>query len=646
MSYRLLDDNLIQEIVSLDMEEQGGWLYLVPHEEFSGAWYVDSLDPAFLFDFEDLIGSYRVLWPSDLGEFKRRCEVLGYQFAFVEDPGQILKGYEGLQDRPPVTIQSTLEGTTNGFLPWQVRGFNKLIRPTDLKGGLCFWDTGTGKTVFVASGILWHTVVRNDAELVFVVVKSNNKRDMQRKLKKLAGIDSRILDGKTTKRATTYLDISQTPGTQVLITNYEKFREDREFLEALVTGRKVLIFWDEMPTRLSHRGNQLYNAVRDVLYEPPENKFYYGSISWDRKRPSWLRQYELTATPIEKDPGDQFSCIRLIDPDILGTVTQFETEHVMTRNPISRKPQKWHRLDRMSHKLEHMMHRVDKLDPEVAKYFPELIEDTVYIDWGPTRKSYDALQKQARLMVEEGEDVTILSLIAVMQMICDMPAMVTSSASNREAFEALLAEADNEDGEPSRSIKTGSEMALRLITSLKKPLDNTGHTKLDRLKDDLLIKHPDEKVLLFSTWGDYIFPFYEEKLKEWGVTYELYRGTDKQRQLAKDNWRNDPGIRVLVCSDAGSDSIDLPEASVVINYNLPFLYSRKYQRIHRASRADSTHDTLYVLNYVMANSVEERRLELIEERFGYQQEVLGTATKVAASAGLSREDLFYMLFAD
>lgn len=637
---KILDDELMHHIANLEPDEAGAWLILLPHDEFNGAWYVESLDPSFFFDFEDLIGEYRTLFPSGLEEFKQRADQYEYEIAWAIDPSGVLNSYNSLREPPPFSIHSKLEGTTNGFLPWQIEGYNKLIRPDDRRGGLCFWDTGTGKTVFVAMSILHHRKFDN-IDTTLVVVKSNNKTDMKVKLKKLAGIESVILDGyKPSKRIEKYLELEQME-SRVIVMNYEKFREDQAFLEAFVTGRRVLILWDEMPTKLKNRSTQLYNAVRDVLYQrvPNKDEPYNKEIRWNLKRPSWLRQYELTATPIERDPGDQFSCVRLIDPNVLGTASKFEKEHVLVRDPFSKKPKKWTRVDRIGHKLNYMMHRVDKTDPKVAPYFPKLIEETVYIDWNAKhRKVYDTLASKAALELEDGEDVSILALLSVLQMICDAPSMVNMSSLKREAFENLLAEA----AEDQEVIKQGSEIAMRLVGQLGE-LTDKDHPKLARLKEDLTERYPDDKVLFFSTWAEYLHPIITKCLDEWGVTYAVYAGTDKQRQTAKDRWRNDPECRVLVSSDAGSDSVDLPEASLVINYNLPWLFSRLRQRINRASRADSGHALLRVLNYAMAESGEGRRLELIEIRRGYHEDFTNLSTKESRSAGYTMEDLLYVL---
>jgi SNF2 family DNA or RNA helicase len=637
---QILDDQLMHHIANLPPDEAGEWLILVPHDEFIGAWNVESLDPSFFFDFEDLIGEYRTLFPSGLEAFKRRCDEFSYRIAWAIDPADTLRAYESLHTPPPFSIRSGLEGTVNGFLPWQIEGYNKLIAPDGLRGGLCFWDTGMGKSVFVAMAIMHH-MKAHDVDTALVVVKSNNKTDMKRKLKKLADIDSVILDGyKPIKRIEKYVELDKLD-RRVIIMNYEKFREDQPFMEALVTGRRVLVLWDEMPTKLKNRGTLLYNSVRDVLYErvPNKDEPYNKEIRWNLKRPAWLRQYELTATPIERDPGDQFSCVRLIDPNVLGTASKFEKEHVLLRDPFSKKPKKWTRVDRIGHKLNHMMHRVDKTDPKVAPYFPKLIEEPVYIDWNDKhRRIYDTLASKAALELEEGEDVSILALINALQMICDAPSMINMSAFKREEFENLLMEASEDE----EIVRQGSEIAMKLMQQLGE-LSDEGHPKLQRLKEDLTERYPDDKVIFFSTWAEYLHPIITEHLDGWGVTYEVYAGTDRQRQTAKDRWRSDPECRVLVSSDAGSDSVDLPEASLVINYNLPWLFSRLRQRINRASRADSGHARLRVLNYLMADSVEERRMTLIEIRRGYHEEFTSLSVKESQSARYTMDDLLFAL---
>jgi hypothetical protein len=76
---------------------------------------------------------------------------------------------------------------------------------------------------------------------------------------------------------------------------------------------------------------------------------------------------------------------------------------------------------------------------------------------------------------------------------------------------------------------------------------------------------------------------------------------------------------------------------------LPWLFSRLRQRINRASRADSGHARLRVLNYLMADSVEERRMTLIEVRRGYHEEFTSLSVKESQSARYTMDDLLFAL---
>ena len=118
--YQLLTDELSEQIALADPQEQSSWLVLGPSPDFVGHWEVESLWSDYFVDFEDLIGSYRAISPSKLGELLDRAETGGYHVAFIEDPVRILDDFSHLQDPPPFSIHSDLENTINGFLPWRI----------------------------------------------------------------------------------------------------------------------------------------------------------------------------------------------------------------------------------------------------------------------------------------------------------------------------------------------------------------------------------------------------------------------------------------------------------------------------------------------------------------------------------------------
>src|ERR1700752_35495 len=136
MNYRLLTDELIDEIAASDSER---WIILDPHRNYPGYWKVQSLDPNYIFDYGELIGPHCVVSPADLPTLFEISEAKSDKVAFGRDPLQILEAYEKLDEPPSVTLNSHFENTVNGFLPYQVQGFNYL---KDVEGAAALWTTG------------------------------------------------------------------------------------------------------------------------------------------------------------------------------------------------------------------------------------------------------------------------------------------------------------------------------------------------------------------------------------------------------------------------------------------------------------------------------------------------------------------------
>lgn len=642
--YQLLTEDLLDTLEGAPRSSQEEYLFLSESDEFKGRWEVTALWPDWFFDFEEIVGHYRTVSPARLDTFLSFASSGGYKIVFTDPPEDILGAYERLHDPPPFSLKSSLDNTIHGMFPWQIEGFNKLVRDESIDSGLVIWDTGTGKTAFIASALEWHNGEGHPYDIGLVVVKKNNKIDTQRKLLSLAGLDSFVLAGTPKKRDQVYAEVSDALGDKakpILITNYESFRQDDEMFKWLIEDRDCLAFWDEMPTRLSNRTTQVYETVQKCLW-----RTFQPRTGPPTPRPRWLRQWELSATPIENSPEGLFNCVRLLDPLLLGSVTQFDASYVINRNPVSHKPERWGRLDKLAGKIEFMTHRASLDDPLIAKMFPEIMEDPLIIDWDPRdRAIYDMLASNAVKILEEeseSEEFNVLALIQVMQMICDAPSMIGQSSENHKEFQRVLLDVEDEDEMP-KMVK-GSEIAVRLVETLKKAPTDDRHTKFETLHEILTEKHPNDKALIYMTWASYGFEPVCRKLDEWGITYVAYTGTDKQRQAVKDQFRADPNIQVFLSSDKGSDSIDLPEAAVGVNYNLPWTWTRKRQRQGRNNRVDSQLDTTWWYDLIMANSVEERKQEIIATKKGYHTQLFdGKAAEDSIASKLTRDDLIYIL---
>lgn len=638
--YRLVDDEL-QGLLQ-DKEERKRWLFLEESETFKGHWQVESFDASFFFDLKDLVGPYKVIAPAKLDEFMEAAEAFQYKVAFFDDPANLMDHYENLNEPPEIKLNSTLPNTVNGLLPFQVRGYNYL---KNLHGGVALWSTGTGKTVLSAALTKYHKEQGN-FDICIHVAKAHNLTNVQRSLKRLADLDSIVIDGEKSRRVKLYEEVAKdhVRNTHITILNYEKFRFDQEHLAKLLEGQKAMIIWDEMPTKLKTRGTKLYHSVCESLYDtkPP-------AVNASKKKPSELRQYMLSATPIENGPEDFFNCVRILDPTVYGTVADFHNNFVASYSYFDQhKPDTWHNLDKMGMMASHITHEADKnKDPEIKAQFPDTIKEPYYIDWDKKdRRIYDLLTKKAKLL--ELEDANVLALIGVMQMVCDAPSMITNSAALREAYDGAIEEWIESGGEaPADSLmkKSGSEVAKLLFEAIGSDnLTDERHTKLATLRELLTETHPNEKVLVYSAFNEGLMPILESKFREWNVSYARYAGTPKQKQAAQDNFMVNPDIQVFLSSDMGSDSLSLEQANIVIHYDLPWKWSTYTQRENRVHRVVSEHDTVQFYTLMMADSIEDRKIEIIQKKQGYHNQIFdGAISDIAASAKMDRSDLEYIL---
>ena len=313
---KLLTSELLLEMDSQGEEYREKFVILDRHPDFPDQWLVNVFDESFFYDIQDEIGRYRAIPTSKIDKFTKLCQKFDKEVIWAEDPSDSIKDYIALDDVPSVKIESPFENTINGFLPFQVQGFNFL---KDLKGGVVEWSTGTGKTV-IASALLKYHYDKDDFDLALFVVKSHNTINTQRSLQRLVGIDSTVIKGTRPKREKLYA--GAVSDKTVLILNYEKFRVDTQELQDLIEGKRVFIIWDEMPTKLKSRSSQIYKGAVKCLYTSPPPQVDAAKTRGE------LRQYMLSATPIENNPEDFFNCVRILDPTVYGTIKEFRDEYV------------------------------------------------------------------------------------------------------------------------------------------------------------------------------------------------------------------------------------------------------------------------------------------------------------------------------
>jgi len=211
-----------------------------------------------------------------------------------------------------------------------------------------------------------------------------------------------------------------------------------------------------------------------------------------------------------------------------------------------------------------------------------------------------------------------------------------SRASDSTSGEAAAADGEN-------AVAMAVSMALpeeRLrIRDLLKRFPETRETKVEKLLRGLGAlweQNPNEKVVIFATYlgtVDLIGQEIERAYPGQGVV--VLRGGDHGAKLAAERrFRKPDGPRVMVCTAAGREGINLQFARVLFNFDLPWNPMDVEQRIGRIHRYGQKH-TAQVYNLVLSDTIEGRIYLLLMDKL---EEIARTLGKLDEDGNVA-EDL-------
>ena len=157
--------------------------------------------------------------------------------------------------------------------------------------------------------------------------------------------------------------------------------------------------------------------------------------------------------------------------------------------------------------------------------------------------------------------------------------------------------------------------------------------ELLRALGDLWGLHPGEKIVVFTTYLGSVDALQTAIIKSFpraGV--EVLKGGDHGAKLAAERrFKRPDGPRVLVCTAAGREGINLQFARVLFNHDLPWNPMDLEQRIGRIHRYGQVH-TAQVYNLVSADTIEGQIYLLLEEKLMEIAKTLGKVDELGQVA--------------
>ncbi|RFS15256.1 DEAD/DEAH box helicase [Emticicia sp. C21] len=313
-----------------------------------------------------------------------------------------------------------------------------------------------------------------------------------------------------------------------------------------------------------------------ILDEAQRIKNWKTKVSQQIKRIVTPYSIVLTGTPLENKLEELYSIMQFIDVYRLGPMYRFLSEHQITDE--SGQIIGYKNLNRIAETLSDILIRRTK--KEVLSELPKRMDKNLFVPMTP---------QQTKIHNELGDNVAKLV-----------------SKWKRSSF---LNETDRK-----RLVLTLSQM--RMVCDSTYILDQkTRHdTKIDEVMNilDEVFETSDEKVVIFSQW-ERMTRLVAQELEQRNIKFEyLYGGVESiKRKDLLENFQNDPESRVFLSTDAGGVGLNLQNASLLINLDIPWNPAVLEQRIARIYRLGQEKN-VSIINLISTSTIEQRMLDVLE----------------------------------
>ena len=287
--------------------------------------------------------------------------------------------------------------------------------------------------------------------------------------------------------------------------------------------------------------------------------------------------FVLTGTPIENRSDELYSLLDFLDPRALGPLFRFNRDFY---NFDERgRPSSYRDLAKLNERIAPYMLRRRKSDVETE--LPDRTDRQHFVKLTPKQQvAYDERKDvvarlvhtaKRRPLTKQEQDRLMMNL-AMMRMICDTTYILDPKVRDCPK----LAE---------------------LEKILEECRENEG-----------------VKVIIFSEW-EKMLELVRDLCKRLKLEFAWHTGSvPQQKRRAEINaFKSDPDCRVFLSTDSGSTGLNLQNASVVVNCDLPWNPAKLEQRIARAWRKHQTRPVT-VINLVAENTIEHRMLETLANK--------------------------------
>jgi hypothetical protein len=308
-----------------------------------------------------------------------------------------------------------------------------------------------------------------------------------------------------------------------------------------------------------------------ILDEAQRIKNWSAKTTQAIKRLRSRYAFVLTGTPLENRIDELRSLIDFLDPSLLGPLFRFNRDYYELDE--RGRPCGYRNLESLRKRIQPVM--VRRLKADVETELPDRTDRHYFVAMTDAQRlAYAAHEKEVAALVQiakrrpltKQQQDKLMRELAMMRMLCDTPFIL-----------------DPEDR------------------------DCPKLAELEKIFDEAL-SEPTAKLIVFSEW-ERMLQLVKDLCDRLGIGYAWHTGSVPQRKRRGEilAFKNDPACRIFLSTDSGGVGLNLQNASIVVNCDLPWNPAKLEQRIARAWRKHQTRPVT-VVNLVSENSIEHRML--------------------------------------
>jgi hypothetical protein len=427
-------------------------------------------------------------------------------------------------------------------------------------------EMGLGKTIqAIAACALLHRV--GQARHVLVVTPVSLKAEWEEQIRRFTTLPLQVVMGNRKQRLAGYAN-----APFFTLVNYEQMLADSLDVNAILKPDIVIL--DEAQ-RIKNWASKTAQAVKRLKSE---------------------FAFVLTGTPLENRLDELYSIVSFLDPSVFGSLFRFNREFYDLDN--RGRPTHCRNLSEIHDRIRPLLLRRRKSDVETE--LPDRTDRNLFVPLSEKQQDeYDfhkdyvarllAISVKRPLSIKEQEK--LLLKLSMMRMVCDTNYILDKSPKPDKTCPKLV--------------------------------------ELERILEDVFDSgDPTAKVIVFSEWTR-MLELVREYLQKNSIGFAWHTGSVPQAKRRKEIrlFKDDPKCRVFLSTDSGGVGLNLQNASVVINCDLPWNPAKLEQRIARAWRKHQR-KPVTVINLVADQTIEHAMLGTLANKQALADGVLNSENKL------------------